>query len=272
MQGIPSFLTILPGGMVLELPKVVILILGSALVFLAGYFAGWTALTPSPPADQDLLYQVSTYTALAGGGYDPVEPVGALMKNGDLGLGTFTGLDGEMVVVDGTCYQVKSDGVARPADPVLGVPFGGVTFFSPDLSLPGIIAANMTELTGELDMHIPSRDVFYAIRIDGMFPYVKARSVPAQGKPYPPLADALSGQTIFEWRNVTGTVAGFYTPAYAAGMNVPGYHLHFITSDRSRGGHVLDITTKGNTVELDATPRLTVILPAGGDHPSSTKH
>jgi acetolactate decarboxylase len=182
------------------------------------------------------------------------------MKNGDLGLGTFTGLDGEMVVVDGTCYQVKTDGAARVADPVLGVPFAAVTYFSPDLTVPGAVSGNLTELAGFLDMHLPSRDVFYAIRIDGTFPYVKARSVPAQTKPYPPLADAISGQTVFEFRNVTGTVAGFYTPPAAAGMNVAGYHFHFITSDRSRGGHVLDIVTGGNTVEMDATPRFNAIL------------
>ena len=138
---------------------------------------------------------------------------------------------------------MESDGTARIADPALGVPFAAFTFFSPDISIPDTVTGNMTELTGLLDMHIPSRDVFYAIRIDGTFPYVKARSVPVQVKPYPPLADALLGQTIFEFRNVTGTVVGFYTPSSAAGMNVLGYHLHFITSDRSRGGHVLDIAT-----------------------------
>jgi len=246
--------------------------MGVAFVFVAGYLAGGGQTSSTPPPDRDLFYQVSTYTALAGGGYDPVEPVGALMKNGDLGLGTFTGLDGEMVVVDSICYQVKSDGTARPADPALGVPFAGVTFFSPDLSVPDTVTGNMTELTGVLDMHIPSREVFSAIRIDGTFPYVKARSVPLQEKPYPPLADALSGQTIYEFRNVTGTAVGFYTPACAAGMNVPGYHLHFITADRSSGGHVLDIATGGNTLELDATPRFTVILTAGGDQPSDTQH
>ena len=213
----------------LKRSRLFLLVLGLVMVFVAGYLAGGLQPPSTPSPDQDLLYQVSTYTALSGGGYDPVEPVGTLMKNGDLGLGTFTGLDGEMVVMDGTCYQVKSDGTVRPADPSQGVPFAGVTFFSPDLSVPGAVAGNMTEFTGFLDSHLPSRDQFYAIRMTGTFPYIRARSPHAQSKPYLPLADALKGQAVFEFRNVTGTAVGFYTPPAAAGMNVAGYHLHFIT-------------------------------------------
>jgi acetolactate decarboxylase len=220
----------------------------------------------SPPSpDRDLLHQVSTYTSLSGGGYGPVEPVGVLMGNGDLGLGTFTGLDGEMVVVEGTCYQVKSDGTVRPADPSQGVPYASVTFFSPDLSTPPVVAGNFTELTWFLDSQLPSKDRFYAIRIAGTFPYVRARSPPAQVEPYPPLADALKGQAVFEFRNITGTAVGFYTPASAEGLGFPGYHLHFLSDDRARGGHVLDMAIDGSRVQLDDTPRATVILASPKD-------
>jgi acetolactate decarboxylase len=251
--------------MVLEVKRTILLILGLALIFILGYVSGGILPGQEPARDPDLLYQVSTYTALAGGGYDPVEPVGTLMKNGDLGLGTFTGLDGEMVVAGGICYQVKADGIARPADPSLGVPFAAVTYFSPDITVPGVIAGNLTELTAAMDRSLPDRTLFYAIRIEGTFPYIRVRSPPAQSKPYPVLSDALAHQAVFEYRNVTGTVVGFFTPASAAGMNVAGYHLHFITADRTRGGHVLDISSGGNTAEMDSTPRYTVIFsPEGG--------
>jgi acetolactate decarboxylase len=242
----------------------ILLVVGLALIYVLGYVSAGILPGHQPVRDQDLLYQVSTYTSLAGGGFDPVESVATLMANGDLGLGTFTGLDGEMVVVDGACYQVKPDGTARLADPSLGVPFAAVTSFSSDLSVPGTVAGNMTELTAFLDSRLPSKDIFYAIRIDGTFAYMKARSPPAQNKPYPVLADALKGQSIYEFRNVTGTAVGFYTPESAAGLNIPGYHLHFITADRSRGGHILDLATGGNTIELDSTPRYTVILAPEG--------
>jgi acetolactate decarboxylase len=182
------------------------------------------------------------------------------MRHGDLGLGTFDGLDGEMVVVGGTCYQVKGDGsVVRP-DPSLRVPFAAVTPFETDLIVPGITAGNLSGFTAYLDTRLPSRDTFWAIRMTGIFPYVKARSPPAQVKPYPALAEALKGQSVFVFHNVSGTVVGFYTPASAAGVDPVGYHLHFITADRKGGGHVLDISPDGNTVELDSTPRFTVVL------------
>jgi len=248
----------------MEGKKTILLGAGLVLIFVLGFVSGGILPGHEQGRDQDLLYQVSTYNSLSGGGYDPVEPVGILIANGDLGLGTFTGLDGEMVVVDGSCYQVKSDGTARPADLSLGVPDAEVTFFSPDLLVPGARARNMTELTGFLDSQLPSKDQFYAIRITGTFPYIRGRSPPAQNKPYPALADALKGQSIFEFRNVTGTAVGFYTPASAAGIGFPGYHLHFITADRSRGGHILDIETAGNTVELDPTPRSLIIFTMEG--------
>jgi acetolactate decarboxylase len=242
----------------------ILLVLGLVLIFVLGYVSGGMLPGNQEVRDRDLLYQVSTYTSLSGGGYDPVEQVAVLMENGDLGLGTFTGLDGEMVVVDGTCYQVKSDGTVRTADPSQGVPFAGVTFFSPDLLVPGVVAGNLTELTGFLDSQLPSKDQFYAIRITGTFPYIRARSPPAQGKPYPPLADALRGQSVFEFRDVAGTAVGFFTPASATGLSFPGYHLHFISTDRTKGGHILDMVTAGSTVELDGTPRsLTVFRPEG---------
>jgi acetolactate decarboxylase len=250
--------------LVLQRSKLFILALGIVVVFFAGYLTGGGQTFSTPSPDQDLLYQVSTSTSITGGGFDPVESVGTLMKNGDLGSGTFTALDGEMVVVDGTCYQVTDDGMARPADLSQGVPFATVTFFSPDLSLPGITAANMTELTGFIDSRLPSRDQFYAIRITGNFPYIRARNAIAQDKPYPPLADALKEESVYEFRNVTGTAVGFYTPASAAGLNFPGYHLHFITADRSRGGHIIDMATMGTTVELEVKARALVVMAPEG--------
>ena len=90
---------------------------------------------------------------------------------------------------------------------------------------------NLTEFEQYLDLNLPSENLFYAIKIDGNFSYLKARSVPKQEKPYPKLSDAVSNQTIFEFENVSGTLVGFRTPEYVKGVNVPGYHLHFITPE-----------------------------------------
>ena len=254
----------------MKLPRIFALVIIAILIFFAGFIAGWTTLAPPPAGDTDLLYQVSTYTNLAGGGYDGMVPVGELMHHGDLGLGTFDGLDGEMVVLGGECFQVKADGTVHRPGPSAMVPFAAVTPFEPDLVIANITAGNLTELGAILDARLPTRSVFWAVRMEGTFPYVKARSVPAQKKPYPPLADALKNQSVFEFRNETGTVVGIFTPSTANGIDPLGYHFHFISADRTRGGHVLDIATEGARAELDTTPRITVILsPEPGKTPDA---
>jgi acetolactate decarboxylase len=255
-----------------EIKQVLLVLTVSALVFLGGFVAGWTTRAPSQQDDPDLLYQVSTYTSLSGGGYGGIIPLGQLMPHGDLGLGTFEGLDGEMVVAGGEYDQVKADGsVVRP-DPSVLVPFAAVTRFYPDATLRDITAKNLSELTAKLEARLPSKSGFWAIRMEGTFPYVKARSPPAQEKPYPVLTDALKGQSVFTFRNVTGTVVGFFTPASATGVDPVGFHLHFISADHRAGGHVLDIAVDGARVQLDSTPRLSVILAPGGDQSSGAQH
>jgi acetolactate decarboxylase len=255
----------------MEIKQVLLLVTVSGLLFLGGFVAAWTTLAPSQEDDRDLLYQVSTYTTLSGGGYRGIIPLGELMPHGDLGLGTFEGLDGEMVVVGGEYYQVKADGsVVRP-DPSVPVPFAVVTSFDPDLTIRGITAGNLSGFTSSLEARLPSKAVFWAVRMKGTFPYVKARSPPAQAEPYPILTDALKGQSVFLFHNVSGTVVGFFTPPSATGVDPVGFHLHFITADRRAGGHVLDIATDGAQVQLDETPRFTVILAAGDDHSPDTQ-
>ncbi len=116
-----------------------------------------------------------------------------------------------------------------------------------------------------LDGLIANRNLFYAIRLDGTFSYVKTRSVPRQVKPYPPLAEAVKNQSVFEMRQGRGTVAGFYCPPYVQGLNVPGYHLHFVTDDRRQGGHLLECGLQEGTVQMDSVREFHLTLPAGGD-------
>ena len=112
-----------------------------------------------------------------------------------------------------------------------------------------------------IDTLLPSRNIFYAIRIEGTFRYVKTRSVPRQAKPYPRLAEVVKTQPSFEFRNQRGVMVGFWTPNYAAGLNVPGYHFHFLTAERTGGGHVLECTLGQVKISVDDTPRFSLDLP-----------
>ncbi len=214
--------------------------------------------------DRDVLFQVSTIDALLQGVYDGVMNFGELKPQGDFGIGTFEGIDGEMIALDGQYYQVKADGIAYPVNDTMTTPFSTVTYFDKDLDAI-VSAKNFTELSSALDAQIPSKNLFYAIRIDGTFPYVKTRSIPKLSKPYPLLKDAAENQSVFEFKDVKGTIVGFYTPKYAEGLNVPGYHLHLITDDRKAGGHILDLALNSSVVWLDITPIFNMALPSSGD-------
>src|SRR6266700_4237965 len=78
------------------------------------------------------LFQVSTSSALVQGVYQGAVTVGVLREHGNHGLGTFEQLDGEMVVVDGGFYQVRSDGSVHPVGDDVLTPFAAVTPFEPD--------------------------------------------------------------------------------------------------------------------------------------------
>lgn len=215
--------------------------------------------------NSDVLYQISTIDALLQGVYDGVLPVKELETHGDFGIGTFDKLEGEMLALDGNYYQIKTDRIAYPVSGETTTPFATVTYFEADKNFRLEEPENLAELEAFIDLNLPSENLFYAIRIDGNFSSVKARSVPRQEKPYQKLADAVANQSVFEFKNVSGTLVGFRTPEYVEGVNVPGYHLHFITADRNEGGHVLDLEIKDGDIAFDTTRAFLMELPAGGD-------
>lgn len=210
----------------------------------------------------DVIYQTSTIGALLEGMYEGDVTVGELKEHGDLGLGTFNGLDGEMVVLDGIAYQVKADGVAYKVNDSIKTPFAAVTTFESDVDGTLDKEMNNTELKAYMETLMPSRNLMYAIKIEGNFSYMKTRSVPAQEKPYPRLADITKSQPTFEFENVSGTIVGFWLPDYVEKVNVPGYHLHFLTTDGSAGGHILEYTIRSGTVSIDISDDFFMQLPA----------
>jgi acetolactate decarboxylase len=219
------------------------------------------SLAPAPGDDRDTIYQISTIDALLTGVYDGSTPFAELRRHGDFGLGTFDALDGEMVALDGTFYQVTADGRVHTAGDEMTTPFAVVTWFEPDTTQPVGAAVNMTELLEDLDGRYPSQNLFYGILAEGTFSRVTVRSVPAQQKPYPPLAEAVANQTVFELAGIEGSVVGFWSPGYAGGITVPGYHLHFISADRLTGGHVLDFEMAHGDVMIDSAAAFTLVLP-----------
>jgi acetolactate decarboxylase len=234
------------------------------VVFLSGLAGCSPAYAGNPIAERETVSQVSTIGALMEGLYDPVVTVGDLLTYGDFGIGTFEGLDGEMVVLDGKCYQVKSDGVAYLKDDSAGVPFADVTFFDTDYEAEIASGTTLEQLKTKINDVLPTENIFYAVKIEGTFTYMQTRSVAGQEKPYPPLTDVTADQVVFDFNEVEGTIVGFYCPAYVEGVGVAGYHLHFITDGLDAGGHILNFTVKDATMYIDYTNEFYLILPGEG--------
>lgn len=213
---------------------------------------------------QHTLYQVSTATALVEGIYQGAVQVGTLRRHGDLGLGTFEGLDGEMVVVDGHCFQVRADGTVREVPDNVLSPFAAVTAFSPDRSVTMEDCPDLSHLTAEFDTLRPSENFFFALRVDGVFDYVHARAMRRTNEGIP-LVLAAAVQPEFEFSNIPGTLVGFWTPEYARALNVPGYHLHFISADRTRGGHLLQCRGKDLRLQIQREGDYHIVLPETAD-------
>jgi len=211
------------------------------------------------------ITQFSTIDAILAGAYDGHWTCRKLRKYGDFGIGTFHGLDGEMIMFDGRIWQIKGDGSVVAANANMTTPFAAVTTWQPQRRLQLPAATNMESLLQAIDRLAPESNSFVAVRIDGQFHHIRARSVPAQSKPYPPLVEVTRTQTEFEFTDCAGTIVGFRAPEFSKGITVPGYHLHFLRADHSGGGHLLDLEIEAATVEVALLDRFLLLLPPHSD-------
>jgi acetolactate decarboxylase len=198
------------------------------------------------------LFQVSTSAALVEGLYQGAVQVSRLLRHGDFGLGTFIDLDGEMVVLDGVCYQVSPSGAVRTVEGNRLIPYAVVTRFTAEFSKQLRQIDKFNKLVSVCDELRESDNIFYAFRVEGRFSLVKTRVMKSVSRGTG-LRGAASGQKEFLFETLDGTLIGLWSPGFAVSFSVPGYHFHFLSADRQRGGHVLecvglDATVKGCTI------------------------
>lgn len=211
--------------------------------------------------DKEIVYQVSTLSALMEGLYDGEVTISELKEHGNIGIGTFDALDGEMVCKDGKFYQVKGDGSIVRADWGAKTPYAVVTYFAPFSKIAMVEMDDLADLTDFLDANIPSDNIFYAVKITGTFKYVKTRSVYRQSVPYPRLSQVTQTQSVFEARDIKGTVVGFRSPEYVKGLSAVGYHFHFLSDDEKFGGHLLECSVTEAFAEVDDKNEFFMRLP-----------
>ena len=215
------------------------------------------------PARAAEAYQVATISSLLAGGYDGDTTVGEMLRHGDFGLGTFNGVDGEMMVLDGRVYRGTTDSRAHLVARSERTPFAVVVAFHSQASMPVGAGQSLEQLQAALDALPCSASRILAVRIDGRFQSMQVRSEPKQTQPYQPLAEVIrETQVINTLGEVDGTLIGFRFPAAASSVNVAGWHFHFLSSDKSRGGHVLALTTGAGRALVQEVSDLRIRLPA----------
>jgi acetolactate decarboxylase len=212
----------------------------------------------------DTITQVSILNALLARQFDGCLPCGELLQHGDLGTGTFDRMDGEMIILDGSVYQVKADGNVYEPDLALRTPFATLCHFHPGQTWTVSEPMDLEAVETMIDEKAPNKNVFCAIRIHGTFSYMKTHALPIQSKPYPPTAEVVRSCPQFEMNDVSGTMVGFRCPPYVRGINDPGYHLHFLSDDKTQGGHILTFVMEHGDCAIDIRSNHLVILPANG--------
>jgi acetolactate decarboxylase len=206
------------------------------------------------------LFQVSTSGALVTGVFSGAVGVQSLLQHGDMGLGTFANLDGEMVVLDHHAFQVQGSGRVSEAPANARVPFAVVTEFSPDIDSRIGPITSFAELEKQCDSSRKSGNIFYAFRIDGRFKRIRTRAVnpPESGTR---LVDAAKSQSEFHFSNVAGTLVGLWSPGFSSAFSVAGYHFHFLSDDRQEGGHLLDLESEALRLRVEALTEFHLALP-----------
>jgi len=212
--------------------------------------------------NSDRVYQYSLFTALANSIYDGTMTVAGVKSKGDMGLGTYNGLDGEMIVNNGKVYQFPADGkVTMPADMAL-VPFTVVKFFQPDFVVETGTVTDYPALKKLAEKQFTSPNYIYALKVIGTFTRIKCGSAEKQELPYEKtLSDAIANRPVFESEIIQGTLVGFWFPEYVGGVNIPGFHLHFISADETKAGHVLEFEAANLKIEIDQSSGLEFDLP-----------
>ncbi len=215
--------------------------------------------------EKSKIFISTPVNALVEGIYQQNIPVSEILHHGDFGLGTFNDLDGEMVILDGKIYQADSTGKVSEMDSKILTPFACTTFFKPVCFEEYKGRLNYSDFLKWIESLMPSPNIFYAFKIKGNFEFVRTRSVPKQEN-YRPLVEVAKDQPEFRYQNVNGTLAGFHTPSFMSSLNVPGLHLHFLSEDLSKGGHLLECITKEITAEIQFLYSLELSLPVNLDY------
>ncbi|WP_057894967.1 acetolactate decarboxylase [Lacticaseibacillus brantae] len=208
----------------------------------------------------ETLYQHGTLAMLVPGLLAGTLSVADLLKHGDTGIGTLSGLNGELMIIGGVVYQMAADGQIRVVGPKEMVPFANVHYAKqePTTKLTNVDYAQFQQAA--LDQ-IGTENIFAAVTVTGKFTRMHTRAVGEQVSPYPTLAATAEAQQEFNATAIDGQVVGYFSPELYAGVVSPGFHLHFLSSDHVMGGHILDFELESGEIAIQPFQNFDLHLP-----------
>lgn len=201
------------------------------------------------------------------GNFDKTVSVKDFLHHADTGIGTYTGLDGEAIFEDGVAYKATADGKVSVMQPEDGVAFGTVAKF--DESVPEVELKNISDietLKQALEPYVKEdQNIFYMIKAKGVFKTMHVRSCFACEKPYPTLSEVAQDQREFHFENTHGDVIAVWCPKYVNGINLPGWHFHYLSGDKTQGGYILGLSSDDLRVKIDKIERFDLTLPQNAE-------
>ncbi|MCD8891925.1 acetolactate decarboxylase [Staphylococcus nepalensis] len=197
-----------------------------------------------------MLYQHGTLGTLMAGLLDGTMKINEVLKHGDLGIGTLTGSDGEVIILDGVAYHADAQGNFKQLNGDEMTPFSTVTPFKPANRFEVRHITDSDTLLDKAMYHAKSKNIFLAVKITGKFESVHVRMMPRQEKPYTKLIESAKQQPEYMYDQIEGTIVGFYAPQLFHGIAAGGFHLHFVDEKKTIGGHVLDFEMNHGEIEI----------------------
>jgi acetolactate decarboxylase len=222
------------------------------------------AINEEPADISDLIYHYSVLKALDNGVLEGRMKVSDLLEHGDHGLGTFNGLNGEMIVLDHKVYRITPEGDVDEAGDDILIPYTIVSFFEAEktISYEGNENLDYDKLITMMDTLLPSQNQFYAFRITGNFKHIKCGGVDRQERPFDKtILEILAERPVYKEEDINGTLVGFWCPDYIGDINTRGFHLHFLADDRSIGGHLMAFEASSLDIQYDIKDGYKIILP-----------
>lgn len=212
--------------------------------------------------DCDTIYQISTSIAISNGCLDGFLTLKEIKRLGNFGIGSITGLEGEIIYLNDEFHHFSDNGLTNRTNE---------DFMSPRMLITNFKSKNMIEINQNttyqkikkiIESSMPTQNIMYAIKIIGVFNWVKIKCFPKQIKPYPQGPIELTcHENALELQNISGVLVGYFMTDLFKKVNSSKYHFHFMSADKKHGGHLVDCQITNCNIEIDSKHNLMLFLP-----------